>query len=114
MKDDAKFFFFFCGFIGFLLFYLISSLLYHDFVLGSLHGALGCVFFSISGRFLLGFALSASVQQSDNATNVGKPSQQIDQADSGRKKMPISKEELAAATNIEAIRNAKNVLPNNS
>ena len=114
MKDDAKFFFFFCGFFGFLLFYIISCLIYRDFVLGSLHGALGCVFFSISGRFLLGFALSSSMRQPESGPKAGKPPHKIDQSDSVLKKMPLSKEELAAATNIEALKNAKKVSPNHS
>lgn len=105
MNDDAKFFFFMSGFVGFVLFYISSNLIYEDLIHGLLHGSIGCVLFSISGRFLLGFALSAkslSGQKSD-----------IDEPSSGSVshiiKRDISGEELAASTNVEALKNAKDV-----
>ena len=104
MNDDAKFFFFMCGFIGFFTFYISSSLIYGDLIHCLFHASIGCVFFSISGRLLLGFALSAnSVSPKDTKTEKsstgGNPSHII--------KQDITGEELAASTNVEALRNSK-------
>lgn len=61
MKNDARFFFCFTGFVGFLLFFLIASLVHKNFVMSLVHGALGCLTFAIYGRFLLGILLKASL-----------------------------------------------------
>ena len=105
MNDDAKFLFFMSGFVGFVLFYISSNLIYGDLIHGLLHGSIGCVLFSISGRFLLGFALSAN--------SFHKKSTDSDKPSSGSlpniNKRDISGEELAASTNVEALKNAKGV-----
>lgn len=105
MNDDAKFFFFMCGFIGFVAFYISSSLIYGDLIHCLFHASIGCVFFSISGRLLLGFALS-----SNSAINKDTD---LDKSSTGNlpriSKQDISGEELAASTNVEALRNSKGV-----
>ena len=105
MKDDAKFFFFMCGFVGFVAFYISSNVIYGDLIHGLLHASIGCVLFSVSGRFLLGFALSAKP--------VGSKNSELPQSSSGTipgiNKRDISGEELAASTNVEALKNAKGV-----
>lgn len=108
MKDDAKFFFFLAGFVGFVLFYLISSLIYKDFIHSLLHGSVGCVFFATSGRFLLGFALSSSRMQ-DTTREVESSSSPAVSSKSNPLGKSISGEELAAATNVEALTKAKKV-----
>ena len=104
MKDDAKFFFFIGGFAGFLVFYLFSSLIHGDFLASVLYGSVGCVLFAMSGRALLGFALSAALNRS---IGDAKKEQYPDAGFS--KEQAISGEQLAAATNVEALKNAKEV-----
>ena len=81
------------------------SLIYGDLIHCLFHASIGCVFFSISGRLLLGFALSAnSVSQKDtdlNKSSTGNPPP--------INKQEITGEELAASTNVEALRNSKGV-----
>jgi hypothetical protein len=108
MKDDAKFFFFLAGFVGFVLFYLISSLIYKDFIQSLLHGSVGCVFFATSGRFLLGFALSSSRIQDASRQGESSSSPAIS-SKSNPKEKSISGEDLAAATNVEALTKVKKV-----
>jgi hypothetical protein len=57
VNDDAKFFFFLSGFIGFLFFYAFSLFLYRDLVMSLVFGAIGSVVFSFFGRILLTSAL---------------------------------------------------------
>ena len=57
MKNDARFFFCFAGFVGFLLFYITTSLLNRNLAFSLMHGAIGCLSFAIYGRFLLGILL---------------------------------------------------------
>jgi len=108
MKDDAKFFFFLAGFVGFLVFYLISSLIYKDFIHSLLHGSVGCVFFATSGRFLLGFALSSSRMPNPSQNDESASSATVSSKPNPKSKS-ISGEELAAATNVEALTKAKKV-----
>jgi hypothetical protein len=68
MKNDARFFFCLTGFVGFLLFYLIASLLHQNFAFSLMHGAIGCLCFAIYGRFLLGILLKNSIVQSTQST----------------------------------------------
>jgi len=108
MKDDAKFFFFLSGFIGFVVFYLLSSLIYKDFIHSLLHGSVGCVFFATSGRFLLGFALSSSKMAEPASKDKSSPSTTVSSKPTPHSKS-ISGEELAAATNMEALTKSKKV-----
>jgi hypothetical protein len=57
VNDDAKFFFFLSGFIGFVFFYACSLFLYRDLVMSLVFGAIGSVVFSFFGRILLTSAL---------------------------------------------------------
>lgn len=104
MKDDAKFFFFIGGFAGFLVFYLFSSLICGDFLASLLYGSIGCVLFAMSGRALLGFALTAVLNPS-----VGDAEKGQFQETGLSKEHSISGEQIAAATNVEALENAKGV-----
>ena len=57
MNDDAKYFFFLSGFIGFIFFYGFSLVLNHDPLKSLIYGAIGSLFFSLSWRILLSSAL---------------------------------------------------------
>ena len=72
MKNDARFFFCLTGFVGFLLFYLIASLIHQNFAFSLMHGAIGCLCFAIYGRFLLGILLKNSIVQSAESTQASK------------------------------------------
>jgi len=57
MNDDAKYFFFLSGFIGFIFFYGFSLFLNHDFLESLIYGSIGSLFLSFSWRMLLSSAL---------------------------------------------------------
>ena len=57
MNDDAKYFFFLSGFIGFIFFYGFSLVLNHDPLESLIYGSIGSLFFSLSWRMLLSSAL---------------------------------------------------------
>lgn len=63
MKDDAKFFFFLSGFLGFLLFYFSAVLFHKDFMMGFLYGTFGCMVFANVGRFFLRVILKTTLQK---------------------------------------------------
>ena len=105
MKDDAKFFFFISGFIGFVIFFISSNLIYGDLIHGLFHASIGCILFSTSGRLLLGYALSANLVGSDSSTLKSSSSGKVPDIIN----RDISGEELAASTNVEALKNAKEV-----
>ncbi len=73
MKNDARFFFCFTGFVGFLLFYLTASLLHQNFAFSLIHGAIGCLIFAIYGRFLLGILLKNSIVTRSSGNSVVSP-----------------------------------------
>ena len=102
MNDDAKFFFFLCGFIGFVSFFCLSFVLYQDFCKSLFLSSLGCVFFALIGRQMLRYALSNS-SSLDNASKLEHTSES---ADLSRNNRP-SGEEIAAVTNLEAVTNSK-------
>jgi hypothetical protein len=85
MKNDARFFFCLTGFVGFLLFYLIASLLHQNFAFSLMHGAVGCLSFAIYGRFLLGILLKNSMVHSSQITPVSSPTTNF------REKQPSSR-----------------------
>jgi hypothetical protein len=58
IKDDAKFFFCLSGFTGFVLFFLVSSIIQKDTIVALVYGTGGCLVFSVFGRYLLGFILN--------------------------------------------------------
>jgi len=109
MHDDAKFLFFLCGFSGFLFFYLISIFVDADPVIALIKGALGCLVLGSLGRFILGFALK---QSSSSNRSVAKMVEG-DLGESRAKKSRASSsseqslDELAAATNLEALSKSK-------
>ena len=92
MKNDARFLFCFTGFVGFLLFYLIASLIHKNFAISLVHGTVGCLTFAIYGRFLLGILLKSSLT-SNPSTITTKPVSSLkveNQASRSRKTLPKS------------------------
>ena len=63
MNDFARFFFCASGFFGFAVFFLVALLIHGDASQALFYGASGCLLFSLSGRFLLGFALKGLAEQ---------------------------------------------------
>ena len=63
MNDFARFFFCASGFSGFAIFFLVALLIHGDASQALFYGASGCLLFSLSGRFLLGFALKGFAEQ---------------------------------------------------
>ena len=61
LNDDAKFLFCFSGFLGFIIFFLISSWLSQDTIRALVFGTCGCMLFSICGRALLEFMLKGTL-----------------------------------------------------
>jgi hypothetical protein len=70
IKNDARFFFCFTGFIGFFLFYLIASFMHKNFAFTLVHGAVGCLCFSVCGRFLLDIILTNYTLSSTTSPNL--------------------------------------------
>jgi hypothetical protein len=71
VRDDAKFLFCLFGFAGFLFLFLCTVITQENLIMALLNGCIGCLFFSVSGRFLLGFALrgvSVNEHQNDIST----------------------------------------------
>mgnify|MGYP001288922799 FL=1 len=66
MNNDARFFFYLSGFVGFVLFFLLGTLISRDFVTALVQSAFGCLFFGICGRFLLSFILNGIILDSGN------------------------------------------------
>jgi hypothetical protein len=92
MKNDARFLFCFTGFVGFLLFYLIASLIHKNFAISLVHGTIGCLTFAIYGRFLLGILLKSSLTNNPSTiTAKHAPTPQVDkQAYRSRNSLPKS------------------------
>ena len=63
MNDFAKFLFCVAGFSGFAIFFLTALLIHGDASQALFYGGTGCLLFSLSGRFLLGYALKGVVDQ---------------------------------------------------
>jgi len=74
MNDDAKYFFFLSGFIGFIFFYVFSLVLNHDPLKSLIYGSIGSVFLSLSWRIIFCSALKKvqCSRQSDVGINVAK------------------------------------------
>jgi hypothetical protein len=74
MNDDAKYFFFLSGFVGFVFFFSFSLFLYHDPLRSILYGSIGSLFFSLSWRMLLMSALKKVQCSKENEPNkMSKP-----------------------------------------
>ena len=115
MNDDAKFFFFLSGFLGFSFFYLSSCLLDSDPLLALFKGCLGCLVFGISGRFILGFALKHSLPSSSPNDPVEAGSNSLfdprEEKASNDDVPEVSEgvDQLAVAANLEAAGRSKSV-----
>lgn len=109
MHNDAKFLFFLCGFIGFLLFYLISIFVDTDPVIALIKGALGCLIIGSLGRFALGFALKHSTFPKSTAAKIVDPNFGSSEANNPQSSLRSeqSLDELSATTNLEALNKSK-------
>lgn len=102
MNDFAKFFFCISGFLGFVLFFLLALLIYSDASQALFYGATGCLLFSMSGRFLLGFALKGIVAQGNASPR------NLESEDFVEKKSSIlTQEKITAERMTEAVANPK-------
>ena len=102
MNDFAKFFFCLTGFLGFALFFTVALLLHGDASQALFYGASGCLLFSLSGRFLLGFALKGMVDQGLTASRASK-TERPDQEESSI----VTQEKLTAERMTEAVADPK-------
>ncbi len=73
MNDDARFFFYLSGFVGFLLFFLVGILFTQDFIVALVQSSFGCLFFAICGRFFLNYLLQGIILDSSTSQS-GLPS----------------------------------------
>ena len=103
MNNDARFFFYLSGFVGFVLFFLLGTLISRDFVTALVQSAFGCLFFGICGRFLLSFILNGIIVESKEV--------QLNKESSDKPNTPINNDpaKLAAAMN-EASTSSKHLV----
>ena len=85
MNDDARFFFCISGFIGFCLTWILSLSIHGEILLASIHGTLGCLFFSLMGRFLLGIILGGAMRKILNEPSTEVVSSELDNSESKAK-----------------------------
>ena len=57
MNNDARFFFVFFGFTGFVTLGVGSLLIHQKLTLSIIHGVIGCFIFAVAGRHLMNFGL---------------------------------------------------------
>ncbi|MBT3666459.1 MAG: hypothetical protein HN548_03185 [Opitutae bacterium] len=69
MNNDARFFFYLSGFIGFVVFFLMGIIISQDFIVALVQSTFGCLFFSLCGRFLLSFILNGIIVESSQSHN---------------------------------------------
>lgn len=74
MNNDARFFFYFSGFIGFVVFFMMSIIISNDFIIALVQSTFGCLFFALSGRFLLSFILNGIIVESKKSQPKKEPS----------------------------------------
>jgi hypothetical protein len=96
IKDDAKFFFCLSGFTGFVLFFLVSSIIQKDTIVALVYGTGGCLVFSIFGRYLLGFILNGNMHSP--SARVGDTAS-VPEAESPRKDRVTPRQERQKLTN---------------
>jgi hypothetical protein len=103
MNNDARFFFYFSGFIGFLVFFLMGIIISNDFIVALVQSTFGCLFFALCGRFLLSFILNGIIVESKQ--------DQLNKEPSDKPNTPINNEpaKLAAAMN-EASTSSKHLV----
>ena len=61
MNNDARFFFVFFGFIGFVVLGFASLAIYQKFILAVVHGVSGCMIFALGGRYLINICLKSQL-----------------------------------------------------
>ena len=84
MNDDARFFFCLSGFVGFTIFFVLALALHSNASMALLHGSLGCMLFSICGRFLLGLLLRANLIARDTGVSQSHNGSSIDDLSSSQ------------------------------
>jgi hypothetical protein len=67
MNNDARFFFCFCGFAGFVLFFSFGWILTGNAIDALLRGSIGCLVLGVGGRILLGTLLRSLVANASSA-----------------------------------------------
>ena len=104
MNNDAKFLFFTSGFAGFILFYFASILIHGDLIIALIKASVGCLVVGWAGRIILGLALTHSTtRKPDQASNNEDPVEEKIPSSSPDKFKSKSLDEIAAATNLEAV-----------
>ena len=103
MNNDARFFFYFSGFIGFLVFFLMGIIISNDFIIALVQSTFGCLFFALCGRFLLSFILNGIIVESKKV--------QLNKESSDKPNTPINNDpaKLVAAMN-EASTSSKHLV----
>ena len=102
MNDFAKFFFCISGFLGFAIFFLVALLIHGDASQALFYGASGCLLFSLSGRFLLGFALKGVVGQ-----GIASPENNQPEVSAQKESSILTQEKITAERMTEAVANPK-------
>jgi hypothetical protein len=66
MNDNAHFFFFLFGFVGFVVLFC-STIFFFDIISAVINGSLGCLMFAIIGRQMLALLLDQETGTSKNS-----------------------------------------------
>ena len=66
MNDNAHFFFFLFGFVGFVVLFC-STIFFFDIISAVINGSLGCLMFAIIGRQMLALLLDQEAVTSKNS-----------------------------------------------
>ncbi len=102
MNDFARFFFCASGFFGFVIFFLTAMLIHGDASQALFYGASGCLLFSLSGRFLLGFALKGLAEQ-----GIVSPENQQSDVSAPKSSSILMQEKITAERMNEAVAHPK-------
>jgi len=71
MNDNAHFFFFLFGFVGFVVLFC-STIFFFDIISAVINGSLGCLMFAIIGRQMLALLLDQEAVTSKNSGEVSQ------------------------------------------
>jgi len=71
MNDNAHFFFFLFGFVGFVVLFC-STIFFFDIISAVINGSLGCLMFAIIGRQILALLLDQETGTSKNSGEVNQ------------------------------------------
>jgi len=71
MNDNAHFFFFLFGFVGFVVLFC-STIFFFDIISAVINGSLGCLMFAIIGRQILALLLDQEAVTSKNSGEVSQ------------------------------------------